>query len=241
MLAIRFFLHLQIIPSVLRTLLETFKLDLSWVLRCAAVFMTFTIPIGLLLRLITHEQLAQLDAQHKKALEAEAAAAAAKDANGAEKEEQELSELPSKDDNAEDTKDAPPAYTEAITPSPVVVSGNVNGESDAEKNKANELEQQKKLLSPPPALSEQETGPVVETKKKPHSFVAAFAYFKQMPPLFRNPMFLLHAVHFAVIMSVEMLFVSVSFDSFLLVSIIYCICKLITGICTEYSTLILVS
>ena len=53
-----------------------------------------------------------------------------------------------------------------------------------------------------------------EEPKKKSNIAAAFAYFKNMPPLFKNPTYLIHALHFAVIMSVDLVLLSVSFDSF---------------------------
>lgn len=99
--------------------------------------------------------------------------------------EEEVELMPMKN-NFDEKKNDP----ESINTQPVVVGG--NGASAPEK----EVES-------------------TEEKKKKRNVTAAFAYFKQMPSLFMNPTFLLHAVHFAVIMGVEMLFVSVSFDSFI--------------------------
>ena len=168
-----------------------------------AVIMTLTIPIGLFLRLITHEQLAALDAQHKKSQQTPTVPA-----TGANNEEEkvELVVTPNKDENILGDSKADP---DSITNAPLVVS--VDDQSDAKK--VTNL-----LVAPEQPVNGQNATPAVEKKeeekKKSHNFAAAFAYFKLMPALFKNPTVMLHAIHFAVIMSVEMLFVSVSYDSF---------------------------
>ena len=162
--------------------------------------MALTIPIGLFLRLITHEQLAALDAQHKKSQASSTAAATG--ANN-EEEKAELVAMQNKNENNFGDSKADP---DSITKAPLVVS--VDGPPDAKVTPAPELPVNGQNATPAVEIKEEK-----ETKKS-DNFTAAFAYFKHMPALFKNPTVMLHAIHFAVIMSVEMLFVSVSFDSF---------------------------
>ena len=165
-------------------------IGLRVILLSTAAIMTLTIPIGLFLRLITHDQLAALDAQHKKSQQTPTA-------TGANNEEEKVELVATQTDSK--------VYPDSITKAPIVVSG--EGPSDAKKAII-AAEQQVNGQSATP------TGEKKEETKKTHNFAAAFAYFKHMPALFSNPTVMLHAIHFAVIMSVEMLFVSVSYDSF---------------------------
>ena len=172
-------------------------LGLRWILLGSGLCMLITIPIAFLLRTITMEQLTQLDVQLKKAQAEEKE----------EKEKKEAIELGSLKEGEEKKEDP-----DAITSEPEVVG--TNGASEGEKKDGtNDLETREKLLTPAPAQP-QPAPPVVE-KKKGSDIAAAFAYFKLMPSLFKNPVYLIHALHFAVMMCVDMIFMSVTFDSFL--------------------------
>ena len=163
--------------------------------------MTLTIPIGLFLRLITHEQLAALDAQHKKSQQTSTVPA-----TGANNEEEKVELVVTANKKDENNFGDSKADPDSITNAPLVVS--VDDQSDAKKVTM-ATEQPVNGQNATPAVEKKE-----EEKKKSHNFAAAFAYFKLMPALFKNPTVMLHAIHFAVIMSVEMLFMSASFDSF---------------------------
>lgn len=206
---------LQVIPNVLGALYKA--IGLRGILLGAAICMIITIPIAIFLRTITVEQLALLEKQLKQA---QAPPPPPKEANeeAQNKEEIELVDHTNKDGEKTDP--------DAITPEPVVVDEEKNGSTDADKKKEglNDMGAQEKLLAPAPNTPQTNSGPaapaVVEVKKKKgNSLIAAFAYFKHMPPLFKNPTFLIHATHFAVMFCVEMIFMSVTFDSFLKVRV----------------------
>ena len=168
---------------------------LFWILNGAGLCMLITIPIALFLRTITMDQLTQLDALLKKQQAEEKA----------KEEAVELGKLESKE--GELKKDDP----DAITSEPEVVE--TNGANDGEKKDGNDLETREKLLTPAPAPPP--PAPPVVQQKKGSNIAAAFAYFKLMPSLFKNPVYLIHALHFSVMMCVDMIFMSITFDSFL--------------------------
>ena len=189
-------------------------LGLRWILLGSGLCMLITIPVAFFLRTITMEQLAQLDEQLKKAQAEEKAR----------EEAIELGALENKE--GEQTKEDP----DAIAPEPVVVG--TNGASEGEKKDGtNDLEAREKFLTPAPTQPQPAT-PVVE-KKKGSNIAAAFAYFKHMPSLFKNPVYLIHALHFSVMMCVDIIFMSVTFDSFLKVRWMAC-CLLLSRILVLY-------
>ena len=210
--------------------------------------MALTIPIGLLLRQITQDQLALLDAKLKQTTPAAQSAPAAELANQrqAEGEGIELEPMPNNDTSASDEstadeqKNVPTADkstqtgTDAIAPKLVlrIVDGDgANGRTDAAEEyegldntgiSINSLATVPADSKPP--ILQTNTKQTMKTSdlkvdkalpKKTSNMAAAFAYFKHMPALFKNPTYLIHALHFAVIMGVDFVLLSVSFDSFL--------------------------
>lgn len=207
----------QIIPNLLKW--ANGEVGLRWILIAAGVFVALTIPIALLLRPITMEQLHLLEEHRKKEAAAKAQAQSEASAGGA------AIELAEQKKDLSDAKADP----DAITSEPKVVTSDENnglseGEKIKEKDGVNDPEVNQNLLTPAPESPqspyprmEAAEAPVVEVKKekKKSSIAAALAYFKHMPPLFKKPVYLLHALHFAVIMTIDNIFLSITFDSFL--------------------------
>ena len=187
---------------------------MKWSMLLAGLFVAVTVPIGIIfLRPITLEQLHLLEAERKKE-------AAAKEK---EKEQQQTIELGPVTNNEGEQKKEADTDADAITSEPkVVTSDDTNGAADGEKKKegTNDLEAREKLLVPAPG--QPQATPAVEVKeekKKSCDIAAAFAYFNHFPSLFQNPTYLIHALHFAVIMTVDNIFLSITFDSFFKVNV----------------------
>ena len=196
----------QIIPNVLKWLMGLFNdpvVGMKWSMLLAGLFVAITVPIGIIfLRPITLEQLHAVEAERKRK--------AAEKEKQKEKEQQalELGTVTNAEDEQKKEKEEDP---NAITSEPkVVTSDDTIGGADGEKQKDGASE---KLLAPvqPPAAPAVE----VKEKKKGSDIAAAFAYFKHFPSLFQDPTYLIHALHFAAIMTVDNIFLSITFDSFL--------------------------
>ena len=211
----------QIIPNVLDWLIDRIGgvEGMKWSMLLAGVFVAITVPIGIIfLRPITLEQLHLVEAERKKE-------AAAKEKEQEQEKVQQTIELGTVTNNeGEQKKETDTDHDpDAITSEPkVVTSDDTNGGADGEKKKdgENDLEARQKLLAPAP--EQPLATPAVEVKeekKKSCDIAAAFAYFLHFPSLFQNPTYLIHALHFAVIMTVDNIFLSITFDSFLKVSV----------------------
>ena len=209
----------QIIPNVLKWLINLIGgvEGMKWSMLLAGVFVAVTVPIGIIfLRPITLEQLHLVEAERKKE-------AAAKEKEKEQEKVQQTIELGTVTNNEGEQKKETDTDQDAITSEPkVVTSDDTNGAADGEKKKegTNDLEAREKLLALEPG--QPQATPAVEVKeekKKSCDIAAAFAYFLHFPSLFQNPTYLIHALHFAVIMTVDNIFLSITFDSFLKVNV----------------------
>lgn len=182
----------QIIPTALRWATLNPDIGLRWALISAGIIVTLTIPVALLLRPITTEQLHLIEEERKK----EAAAKAQAQAQASNTAPIEL---------AEQKKDP-----ETATPEPKVVTTN--------EDVVNDPAAREKLLTPtgPGAIQSAPAAAAAAPAepKKVSKVAGALAYFKLMPPLFTEPIYLIHAVHFAVIYTLDNIFLTITFDDF---------------------------
>lgn len=181
----------QIIPTALRWATLNPDIGLRWALISAGIIVTLTIPVALLLRPITTEQLHLIEEERKKEAAAKAQAQAQAQASNA------PIEL------AEQKKDP-----ETATPEPKVVTTN--------EDAVNDPAAREKLLTPtgPGAIQSAPAAAAPAEPKKVSKVAGALAYFKLMPPLFTEPIYLIHAVHFAVIYTLDNIFLTITFDDF---------------------------
>ena len=204
----------QIIPNVLKWLMGQFNdpvVGMKWSMLLAGLFVAITVPIGIIfLRPITLEQLHAVEAERKRK-------AAAKEM--AQQQAIEMG-IVAQDPYRRTGQPGVQAYRYpyAITSEPkAITSDNTNRIAVGEMEGANNLVAHEKLLAPVPA--QPQATPVVEDKKKLFDNAAASAYFKYLLFIVINPRFLILALNFAVIMTVENIFLSITFGSFLKVCV----------------------
>lgn len=224
-------LYSQVLPALLRWLLGV--VGLRWALGITGALFGCVSFIGLLFRPIDPRALALLDLQQHAPAAASAAAASpsardAPDAATAAAEsavsessepavdlERELQTKP-----AQALQSAPPPNANELDPSPVVVDA--TGEMHVVEPEQPDVRE--KLLAHTSEAghkeNEQKTGPAAAANASPGtakpgcSPAATFAYFRHMPLLLCSPTYLLHAVHFACFIAMDLTLIAVSFDSF---------------------------